>query len=273
MRPLTSILALLLATALAPGQTNDPAATARCLARMEAFLEQLAELEGAISNDTARAECITSKRNKIKGLRELTAAAAARLPVLDPDDDADAIAAEQSAITIACARADKLAAEAADCQFGPSAKPRKNRTASAPPPPVPRRSSTPSRDETSCLKQAQFAQLLVKAMDLGKPTTNATEELARFAIEPLRGWKPAECATLDDLCVAVARALNLKVETPADPVSYQQALRYEGLPVDSCFPRRLEGADPPLLLEVEVRTFFAKGYAAPLPSSRPLTPD
>jgi hypothetical protein len=273
---LTAIFLLLLAPRVAPGQTNDEAMTERCLARMDTLIEQLTELEQAATNSADRAECIAENLDRIKGLRGVTVTAAARLPALLADEDTDAIAAERSAIALACARADKLAAEAAGCASTPTPKPKKRRPSSEPAAPA-RPLSTPTRDEEVCIKQSRFAELLRKAMDFApdpqKPTRNATDELARFAIEPLRGWKPDECVTLDDLCVTIARALNLKVLTPNDPVSCCQALRDEGLPVDTLFPRRLEGADPPLLIETEIRAFLSKGYAAPLPSSRRLMPE
>jgi hypothetical protein len=133
------------------------------------------------------------------------------------------------------------------------------------------------RNELTCLHQDRLAGMLIVAMELRvadskSPNANSAA-LAKLAIEPLDGWQPNECATLDDLCVVVARALNLKVERPDDPVSYAQALRDEGLPVDTLLPARIADAPPPLLLESEARAFFVTGYAAPLPSSKRLLPD
>lgn len=251
-------------------------ASERCLRHMDALLDQLTTLEHSASNDAVRAQCIVTKRNKIKGLRELTAAAAARLPKLVADEDVDTLAAEQSAIAIACARVDKLAAEAGLCDDAPANKSKHRRVTSEPvtAPLQNRPSGKRLRDEQDCLRQIKLAGLLLRVMELSpdpkKPPQTVTDQLAQFAIEPLHGWRPDECATLDDFCVAVARALNLKVAIPDDPASYLQALRDEALPVDACLPERIEGLEPPLLLESEARSFFAKGYAVPLPSSRPL---
>jgi hypothetical protein len=122
-----------------------------------------------------------------------------------------------------------------------------------------------------------MANMLVAVMDLRldadkSPNAN-TVALTKLAIEPLDGWQPNECLTLDDFCVAVARALNLKVEKPDDPASYAQALRDEGLPVDTVLPARPPEGPSLLLLESEARAFFLAGYAAPLPTSRRLMPD
>jgi hypothetical protein len=49
--------------------------------------------------------------------------------------------------------------------------------------------------------------------------------LAKLAIEPLGGWHLGKCVTVDNVYVACARAMNLKVKDPEDPLSYGQALR------------------------------------------------
>jgi hypothetical protein len=57
--------------------------------------------------------------------------------------------------------------------------------------------------------------LLTQAMELGEDVVTTrqppAEALAKLAIEPLGGWHTNDCTSLDDLCVAVARMLNLKV--------------------------------------------------------------
>src|SRR5208283_4272163 len=97
--------------------------------------------------------------------------------------------------------------------------------------------------------------------------------LAKLAVEPLNGWQPGKCTTVDDVYVACARAMNLKVKDPQDPLSYGQALREEGIGVDTLLPERDPQLDPPYVVDSEVRALLATGYAAPLPSARRVAPD
>jgi hypothetical protein len=260
-----------------------------CVQLIQSVLERVTHLEEDASNQTARLTCVTEKRVKIQGLLELTQSAAARLPRLRDEDDTDQIEAETSRIALACARAEKLALEAENCSNAPVPKSKKHRgdnlgtqdetaqtttqvaaTVQAP--------SYPVRGEQTCVRQDRMAFLLGQAMDLGlngKKTSEAyITEFGKLAIEPLGGWQPQKCTSLDDFCVTVARALNLKVDATDDPASYCQALRDDGLPVDTLLPGRGDvNNPPPLLLESEVKSFFAHGYAAPLPTSRRLDPD
>ncbi len=133
------------------------------------------------------------------------------------------------------------------------------------------------RTEQTCLHHEQFAFLLARAMNL-KLDPHATPEdcskmLANLAIEPLGGWHLGKCVTVDNVYVACARAMNLKVKTPEDPLSYGQALRDEGLGVDTLLPERDPKLDPPFVVDSEVRAFLTSGYAAPLPSAKRVSPD
>ena len=275
-------------TALATTNAGPGQATA-CIQLIQSVMERIAHLEEGASNQTARLACLTEKRVKIQGLLELTQSAAGRLPRLQDEDDTDQIEAESSKIALACARAEKLALEADNCSDGPAPKSKRHRPDRPATQDVPPQTATqivtavqppsyPLRDEQACVHQDRVAVLLGQAMDLrlgGKKSTEAyTAELGKLAIEPLGGWQPQKCMSLDDFCVAVARALSLKVEAPDDPTSYCQALRDDGLPVDTLLPARGDANNPPpLLLESEVRSFFAQGYAAPFPTSRRLNPN
>ena len=97
--------------------------------------------------------------------------------------------------------------------------------------------------------------------------------LAKLGVEPLGGWQPGKCTTADDVYVACARVMKLKVKDPQDPLSYAQALRDEGLGVDTLLPERDPKLDPPIVVDSEVREFLTTGYAAPLPSAKRVTPD
>ena len=280
------VIAVGFACAAHADETNAPPQEGESdLKELQALIEKVSQLEAAATNDTARLECITDKLVKIKGLLDLTEAAAGRLPALLSEEDDHGIEIARAEISIARARAEKLAAEAETCTSEPPPKPKKHRApiaAATPAPAQPKSASAlvkqpAARSAKDCIAQHELARLLTQAMDLRFDTKKSvdpdTEGLSKLTIEPLGGWHPDQCATLDDLCVVVARALNLKVDSPADPGSYLQALRDDGLPVDTLLPARVEGGDPPVLLEREVREFFAAGYAAPLPSSRPLNPD
>lgn len=279
---------------LAGAETNAPAfdldKSAACIERMKQLLQTVADLETTAlsSNETARADCIRDKHVKIIGLLDLSNESQSRLHSPPPEGVTPADEAAYSEILLACARAEKVAAEAGAClnietkklkQPRDAERPEKKpgETAKRKPVRLARQRKVAVRNEQTCVHQDRLAALLVAAMDLRITDTNAPNAnitaLTKLAIEPLDGWQPNDCADLDDLCVVAARALNLKVEKPGDPASYEQALREDGLPVDTLLPARIPAAPPPLLLESEVRSFFLTGYAAPLPSSKRLLPD
>jgi hypothetical protein len=264
--------------------------SAVCIERIKQLLQTVADLEADAlsSNQLARAECIRNRHAKIVGLLDLSNESQSLLRGPRSDEVTEMDEAAYSEILLACARAEKIAVEAEACSNVVSKRPKRHRDiVPAEEKPIDnadrkdlrliRQRKPMVRNEQTCLHQDRLASLLIAAMELrvaGSKSPNAnTAALAKLAIEPLDGWQPNECATLDDLCVVVARALNLKVEKPDDPVSYAQALRDEGLPVDTLLPARIPNAPPPLLLESETRTFFLTGYAAPLPSSKRLLPD
>ena len=284
-------------------QTNTPPAagadsavvldlkqSAACIERIKQFLQTVADLEADArsSNQLARAECIRDRHAKIVGLLDLSNESQSLLRSPRSDEVTEMDEAAYSDILLACARAEKIAAEAEACSNVVSKRPKRHRDIV----PVDERPSDNAtrkdvrlirqrqpmvRNEQTCLHQDRLAGMLIAVMELrvadSKSPNAHTAALAKLAIEPLDGWQPNECATLDDMCVIVARALNLKVEKPDDPVSYAQALRDEGLPVDTLLPARIPDAPSPVLLESEARAFFLAGYVNPLPSSKRLMPD
>ena len=264
---------------------DDLKAAQACVERLQELVDKISQLETTATNDVARLQCVTDRLVKLKGLLDVAQTTAVRLPQLISDEDEQVLEIDRAERIIALARAEKIAMEAEACTSEPPSKPKKRRVVSdiLAVPPARQKSAvamlkrSPPRNEVTCLLQRDLARMLAQAMelqfDVGKSPDGYAVGLTKLAIEPLGGWHPEKCATLDDLCVAIARALNLKIDSPADPASYLQALRDEGLGVDTLLPARIDAGDPPVLLEGEVRAFFAAGYAVPLTSSRPLNPD
>jgi hypothetical protein len=195
-------------------------------------------------------------------------------------------------VKISCARAEKLLLEAEGCATSlalkatpPPAAPLVATNAPVtidvkitprPPPPSVKRRFV-ERTVQTCLHHEQFAAQLARAMNLKLDPHTTPEDcskmLAKLAIEPLGGWHLGKCVTVDNVYVACARAMNLKVKDPEDPLSYGQALRDEGLGVDTLLPVRDPKLDPPFVVDSEVRAFLTSGYAAPLPSAKRIAPD
>ncbi len=290
-------LAMVLGHQVASAQlsTNDIAAAVKdadaCVLRLQAIRDEAVKLEEAAPPDqVAFVDCIHSRVLKIKGLLELTLGAQKNLHKAVKSDEAAAADGYAGSVKLCCGRAEKLLLEAESCATSVTLK--TTPTNEAPTgvtnssvdikitprpaglPPVRR---TVVRTRETCLHQEQFAVMLGRAMDL-KMTDQATPDdymkrLAKLAVEPLHGWQLGTCATVDDVYVACARAMNLKVKDPQDPLSYGQALRDEGLGVDTLLPERDPQLDPPYVLDSEVRALLTTGYVAPLPSSRRVAPD
>jgi hypothetical protein len=281
--------------ACAQSSTNDIVATlkdadARVL-RMGKIRDEAVKLEEAApTNQVELVDCIHSRVLKIKGLLELTLGAQENIHQPVGPTDAEAVDGYAASVTLSWARAEKLLLEAQGCatSVALNAAP----TNEAPPSITnssatiriaPRAAGIPlvhrpvTRSQETCLHHEQFATMLGKAMDL-KMTDKTTPDdfmkaLARLAVEPLHGWQPGKCVTVDDVYVACARAMNLKVNDPRDPLSYAQALRDEGLGVDTLLPERDPQLDPPYVLDSEARALLTTGYAAPLPGSKRVNPD
>ena len=259
-----------------------------CLKSMENTLTTLEELETQAreTNNLAQAECFRGKIGSIKGLVEIGRKLQERLQVLLEDEEDETIEEMLGQIEIACTRSESIVVTSNTCAsaVGPVPKPRRrgpklsDELTLAPretPPWLEPRPTIP-RNADNCLRQGQLADLLVRAMELVASSTNqaatAIATLAEHQIEPIEAWDPEACVTLDDFCVIVSRALALTPADSEDPHAYCQELREYGLPIDSGFPDWPEKADPPYLLETEVRKFLADGLAAPLPSSKPIMP-
>jgi hypothetical protein len=248
---------------------------ASCLARLTEIHAAVAEAERAArqTNDVARADCIRKHLVSLTGLLEVGRAARGWLESVAEQEDAEAVAEELEKIRAVCSRAEKLSQFAADCAAVSS-----RRTKPPRPPSPPVQSERPravsrlswsdsrpagSRGAADCLRQRELACLLAQAFHL-RGSGDCEEELSRRDVEPLGGWEGAECATVDDLCVTVARALGLEVADPDDPAQYRQVLAEFGLPVDRVLPPRARTGRPPWLLDREVREFLSRGLAAPL---------
>ena len=242
------------------------------LVRLDQLSESVRALEQAAARGSVRADCLTDHLIKITSLAEVARGLAdARADHLAAGNTA-AAEGDQVMIQAACARAEKTATEAADCQgAGQSPNSRASLTsAPAMPAPAVNRGAMapviPVGDEATCLKQLKFAALLAQVTGLETVTNTPIQALTKDAIEPLGGWHPEACVSLDAFCEVIARTLKLKVAAPAEPASYVQAVRDDGLPVAPLLNHRI-------LFEAEVRLFLSQGYAAPLASSRRLQPD
>lgn len=262
-----------------------------CVARLQVIRDEAVKLEEAVPVDQVElVDCIHSRVLKIKGLLELALGAQTGLHKEIRTDEAEAVEGYATNVKLCCERAEKLLVEAEGCATSVTLKtPSSNEVAAASTngeldikitprpaglPPVRR---TVVRTKETCLRQEQFAVMLGRAMDL-KMTDKATPDdyvkaLTRQAVEPLHGWQLGKCVTVDDVYVACARSMGLKVKDPQNPLSYGEALREEGLGVDTLLPERDPQLDPPYVLDSEVRALLTTGYAAPLPSSRRVSPD
>ena len=261
--------------------------------RLREIYDEASRLEEKTPPEQAAlADCVHSRALKIKGLLELTEEAQRdtqkAIRAADPDKAVDYL----GNVRISCERAEKLLLEAQGCAASlalPATPPQEIPPVATNAPittdikMIPRSPLAPvkrrfvERTGQTCLHHEQFAALLTRAMDL-KLDPQATPEdclkaLTKLAIGPLGGWHLGTCVTVDNVYVTCARAMNLKVKDPADPLSYGQALRDEGLGVDTLLPERDPKLDPPFVLDSEVRAFLTSGYAAPLPSARRVTPD
>jgi hypothetical protein len=283
-RSLAAGLCLWGATALWAQTNQPPAALAGALrdaeasrARMQKTMEQLAALESRaqVTNQEAQADCLRGRLVKLKGLLEVVSTAIDRLRVAENDREVETASLN---VQFSAVRAEKLRDEAMGCLENTVAPSREPSPAKVVPPkllpkmqyrprPVSAARSPVVRDRNNCITQGRLACLFVQAMELNPGTkdtaTACQNELSQRAIEPLDGWQSLQCATVDDVYVVAARVLNLRVANPADPLSYGQALRDAGLPVDALLPARVAGAAAPVLVEDEVRAFLKHGYAPP----------
>jgi len=291
---------LILALTLGDGSvlaqaTNDPAAMAReadaCARRLREIYGEVARLEEiAPPEQQGLVDCIHSRALKIKGLVDVAEGEQTEIQQSVKGERAAMVERYAGDMKLSCARAEKLFLEAQECSTSvvlktppPMAAAAADTNASVAIKIIPRTNESVlprrpvERTEQTCLRQERFAVLLARAMELKldeKSTPpDCVKALAKLAVEPLGGWQPGKCATVDDVYVACARAMKLKVKDPQDALSYAQALRDEGLGVDTLLPARDLKLDPPLVVDSEVRQFLTTGYAAPLPSARRVTPD
>lgn len=287
------VAAFLIRLALSPVFAANTAVSAEkvfqqantCFTQAQSLLAQMATLEtdARTANETNRADCLKVHITSLTGLIGAVKVTRDRLESL-AEDGADALAAtELDLVLAACKRTAKLGADAQAClgssvtitNIKPVAtstrKPIAPLARERPPWLTPRRNVV--RNDDTCLRQEALAGLLAAAMGLvTSGDANGIAALTKLHIEPLGGWQPAACATVADLHVITALALHLEVDDPDKAADYAQALRNEGLPVDTLLPAVGNWDSPPRLLPAEARAFLANGLAAPLPTSRHYMP-
>ena len=272
MRKFSSILFLLAALTV---HADDDRAISNSLVRLDQLVEMVGVLEQAATNDAVRADCITDHLTKIRSLAELARTFSEALAMHLAETNSRAADGDLTMVQSACTRAEKLAHDVLNCQGAApknhSSAPATNSSTAAPaasPAPLP---FIPVGDEATCLNQAKFAALLTQAMGVETDAANATpiQVLTKQSVEPPAGWRAEACVTVGDFCVVIARVLHLKIVPPNDAASYIQAVCNDGLPVDALGVRHPHE----VLHEAAVRAFLAHGYAAQLPSSRPVQPE
>jgi hypothetical protein len=249
----------------------------RYLERLEGSYRVLQELadSAAANNESNRLECFQGRLDKVKGLVNL-----GRLGVLaiekSSESDTQRNGIEHRKIVIAADRADKLLAEAVvECRPMLAKQPEKVVTEATNLPAIMRLiTNVPSavsqdvfrrdslRNERNCMRHGQLAQLLARVTgflpESGEPLEETLARFEQMDVRPLGGWKPDDCATVDDVCVVAALARGLRVAMPDEPNSYWQSLRDDGLAVDTWLRQPNRKGPSPYVLEVEARSFFLK---------------
>ncbi len=245
-----------------------------CVARLMTIHADVTEAERTArqTNDLSRADCIQQHLINLTGLIEVGRTAQSWLEASHEIDDTEAVAVELEKLKAICLRAERLLQQATGCVALAARRPKK----SSPPQIVkaekpapasrsawqqPRRAT--ARNPADCLRQSDLACLLAQALSLsgGGDCINVLEVRN---VEPLGGWDGRQCATVDDFCAVVGRALGLEVEDPDDPVSYRQALTEFGFSTDLLLPPNSETGPSVILLDREAREFLSRGLAAPL---------
>lgn len=251
-------------------------ADTNAVAHARALVERVTALRDGCTNDPGRATCVADKLVQLEAVVALIQESTEQLRVLAGDGESELAAAERGRLRAAVTRAEQLATAAGQCRSEPVLRGRRpvapitatagsGTAATVTVPAIPRVPSRP-RHEDDCIRQGETARWLARALEMdvdGQGVTGVTKALSAVGIEPLGGWRTADCTTRDDFCVAVARALALPVADQEEPASYERALRDAGLPVDSVLPPGAKERLVPLLA-TEVRLFLTQGLAAPV---------
>jgi hypothetical protein len=280
-----TLLVFTLAVAVSAAFAEDPAPSspAECVQRLDLVLADVVQFHTVLANKPGRQECVGEVIIKLRVLTEFGRQAVENIKRLEQVQDEEAALAERERLLAMTLRANLLSETARRCtgtttttsryyptpKAKPATKPTTKPAAKAADstsrlPAIPH-PAWPVRTEAECVRQATAARLLARAVGLdgGAGETVVVKALSARQIEPLGGWQLAQCLSLDDFVVAVARALALEVADPEDPSSCLQALREAGFAVDQMLPPRKTGL-PVYLAEQEVRAFLAAGRVTPL---------
>lgn len=243
-----------------PWLQQADASVDRILEMREQLREEFAQ---AVSNKQQnRADCLKRSELALDSLVELSRHARNRL-ALHLEEQAELDAEEQlDRIQAAVARAEQHLRQAARCGEESSLTPPRRRTTTrepgllSPPSTAP---ATPWRrlligGRIPCLNHEGLACLVVRALAL-PGDGDCVQRLQQRNVAPLRGWDPPACATADDVCVVLVRALGVVVQHPDDPEEYRAALRQYGLLIETKLPPGNTTVSEP-----EVRELLATGF-------------
>lgn len=284
---------MLLTLAAAFAQTNRPAPAVdivkadECVTRLDELVDKVEQIDRRMEDgrQNSATECVRVRLAKIRAVREMALTARRWLTdaATGKHDNAALAADEYARITLACERAAQLVTEAEQCAArnapAPDAPPKIKTPVVRPSSLTIRREAAPvsrrttERTRQTCLRQSALACLAASAMNhtaaAEKGGSACTDALTASGITPLEGWDADRCATVDDLCVVLARVMQVNVPKSIDPADYWQALRDQGVAVDAILPERIPKEPSPLLLEDEARALLSTGFAPPLTPRRP----
>lgn len=243
-----------------PWLQQADASVDRILEMREQLREEFAQ--AVATKQQNRADCLKRIELALDSLVGLTKNARNWL-ALYLEEQAEREAMEQlDRIEAAVARAEQYLRQTAQCGEDSAGIPPRGRVAPRAPglmPPPSSGSASPWRrlligGRIPCLDHEGLACLVARALAL-LGDGGCVQGLQHRNVAPLTGWDPPACATADDVCVVLVRALGLVVHHPDDPEAYRAALRQYGLLIEAKLP-----PGNAIVSEPEVRELLATGF-------------